>query len=54
MHVSLQNPASRERQDRTDPVRVQNSSHVDDDMHICVCGHSGSSCFLSSETFFFP
>ena len=32
MHVSLQHPASGERQDRTGPVLVQNSGHVDDDI----------------------
>ena len=34
MHVSLEYPASGERQDRPQLVLVQNSCHVDDDIHI--------------------
>ena len=34
MHVSLEHPASGERQDRPEPVFVQNLGHVHDDMHI--------------------
>ena len=34
MHVSLEDPPSGEKQDRQEPVRVQNSGHVDDDTHI--------------------
>ena len=30
-HVSLEKPASDEKQDRLEPVLVQNSGHVDDD-----------------------
>ena len=33
-YVSLEHPASGERQDRTEPVHVQNSGRVDDDIHI--------------------
>ena len=37
MHVSLDYPASGERQDRPEPVPVQNPGHVDDDMqNFCV------------------
>ena len=34
MHVSLEYPASGDKQDRPEPVLVQNSGHVDDDQHI--------------------
>ena len=34
MHVSLEYPASGERHDRPEPVLVQNSGNVDDDIHI--------------------
>ena len=34
MHVSLECPASGEKQDRPGPVLVQNSGHVDDDIQI--------------------
>ena len=34
MHVSLENPAGGARQDRPEPILVQNSRHVDDDMQI--------------------
>ena len=34
MHVFLEYPATGERQDRTVPVFVQNSGHVDDDIQI--------------------
>ena len=34
MHVSLEYPASGEKQDRLEPVLVQNSGHVDDDIQI--------------------
>ncbi len=36
LHVSLEYLASSERQDWPEPVRVQNSGHVDDDTHFCV------------------
>ena len=32
--MSLEHPANREKQDRLEPVLVQNSGHVDDDIHI--------------------
>ena len=34
MHVSLENPAGGARQNRPEPIFVQNSRHVDDDMQI--------------------
>ena len=34
MHVSLEYPASGKKQDRPEPVLVQNSGHVDYDMQI--------------------
>ena len=34
MHVSLENLAGGARQDRPEPILVQNSRHVDDDMQI--------------------
>ena len=34
MHVSLEYPASGERQDRLEPILVQNPDHVDDDILI--------------------
>ena len=34
MHVSLEFLASGEKQDRPEPVLVQNSSHVDDDIQL--------------------
>ena len=34
MHVSLDYPASGEKQDRSEPVVVHNSGHVDDEMKI--------------------
>ena len=33
MHVCLEYPANGKRQDRPEPVLVQNSGHVDDDMN---------------------
>ena len=36
MHVSLEHPASGDTQDRPEPVLVQNSGRVDDDMQISV------------------
>ena len=33
MHVSLEHPASGEKQDLPESVLVQNSGHVDDDIH---------------------
>ena len=38
MHVSREYPAIGEKQDRREPVRVQNSGHVDDDIHISALG----------------
>ena len=37
IHVSLEYPASGERQDRPEPVLVQKSDHVDDDRQILRC-----------------
>ena len=34
MHVSTEYPAGGEGQDRPEPVRVQNSGHVDDDIQV--------------------
>ena len=37
-HVSLEYPASGEKQDRPEPLHVQNSRHVEDDMQISALG----------------
>ena len=34
MHVSLEYSASGEKEDRPEPLHVQNSGHVDDDIQI--------------------
>ena len=34
--MSLEDPASGEKQDRPEPVLVQNSGHIDDDIQICA------------------